>query len=182
MKKPTFLKTLALFAGLLFLAASGWGQYVVNFDGTGETKTAYASGTVPLSGLNWNMTEALIGTEAAELISPPRTARLRGYGTSSLTMFENKTNGLGQISFNYRRYGTDTQVDWKVEYSVDDGVNWTQIGSVFTALASNDIQVFSESVNIEGSVRIRIKRATETGTANRRLNIDDIVLTVIDKT
>lgn len=32
-------------------------EYLANFDGDGETKTAFASGTVSLNGLNWDMTE-----------------------------------------------------------------------------------------------------------------------------
>jgi hypothetical protein len=81
------------------------------------------------------------------------------------------------VSFYYRRYGTDSQVDWKVEYSVDDGSSWIQIGDNFTPLASNDVQEFNEDVNVAGDIRVRIKRATETGTSNKRLNIDDILIT-----
>ncbi len=176
MRTITFLKTIALFAGLM-LSVSAYADYVVNFEGPGETKGAYASGTVKLSGLNWDMTEVLIGTDAADSINGLRSARLRGYGASAMTMLEDKTDGIGTISFLYRRYGSDAQVDWKVEYSTDGGTNWTQIGSDFTAPASDEVQVFSEIVEVTGNVRVRIIRATETGTANRRLNIDDITIT-----
>jgi len=175
-----FLKRFSrLFFLLTLMAMSGvvWGQYIVDFEGAGETKTAYASGSVTLSGISWNMTEALIGTEIAEIIGGTRSARLRGYGTSAMTMLANKLNGVGTVSFSYRRYGTDTQVDWKVEYSTNDGSTWTQIGDSFTAPASNDLQTFSVNLNITGNIRIRIKRATESGTSNRRLNIDDISIT-----
>ncbi|MGB3938822.1 MAG: ribonuclease, partial [Candidatus Cloacimonas acidaminovorans] len=148
-----------------------YGDYFVNFEGTNETKTAYASGNVTLSGLSWNMTEALIGNLANDWKNGTRSARLRGYGTSAMTMLENKTNGLGTLSFYYRRYSTEAQVDWKVEYSVDNGSSWTQIGSPFTAPASDTPSLFSEQVNVSGNVRIRIKRATELGTTDRRLNI-----------
>jgi len=150
-------------------------QYVVDFEN--ETKAGYPSATVALSGLDWDMTEALIGTLAADWKNGARSARMRGYGASAMTMLQNKTNGLGTLTFQYRRYGTDAQVDWKVEYSTNDGVDWVQIGSDFTAPDSDDVQTFSEVVNINADIRIRIKRATEDGTANRRLNIDDIVLT-----
>ena len=168
---------LFVFISVLFVSFSSKAQYFVGFEGTGETKTAYASGSVTLSGLSWNLTEALIGTEAGELITGVRVARLRGYGTSSMTMLENKPDGLGTISFKYRRYGTDAQVDWVVQYSKNDGVDWIQIGDVFTAPASDEIRTFSQAVNVTGNIRVRIKRGTETGTANRRLNIDDITIT-----
>jgi hypothetical protein len=182
MEKPlrnqkTFFASVFL---LLAFSVSGWGQYTVNFEGAGETKTAYASGTVNLNGLDWNMTEALIGIEANDFKNGARSARLRGYGASSMTMLENKTGGIGYITFQYRRYGTDAQVDWKVEYSTNDGVDWIQAGSVFTAPATDEVQIFLAKPNILGDARIRIKRATETGTANRRLNIDDIVITDFD--
>ncbi len=176
-KGPTPYLFAFLLTAAVFLPGVGWGQYVVDFEGPGETKTAYASGTVTLSGLNWNLTEVLIGTSAADWKNGARSARLRGHETSSMTMIESKPNGLGAISFQYRRYGTDAQVDWRVEFSTDNGLVWTQIGSDFTASATDDVQTFSETVNIPGNIRIRIKRATETGTDNRRLNIDDITIT-----
>ena len=132
---------------LFFSISLIYGDYTVNFEGTNETKTAYASGNVTLSGISWNMTEALIGNLANDWKNGTRSARLRGYGTSSMTMLANKTTGLGTLSFYYRRYGTDTQVDWKAEYSVDNGTNWTQIGSAFTAPASDNPSLFSEQVN-----------------------------------
>ena len=151
--------------------------YIVDFEGSGETKQAYASGTVTLSGLQWNMTEALIGTAAADFKNGIRSARMRGYGTSVISMLADKSSGIGTVSFQYRRYGTDAQVDWKVEVSTDGGTSWTQVGDTFTAPASDDVQNFSQMLNISGNARIRIKRATESGSSDRRMNIDDITLT-----
>ncbi|PKN73958.1 MAG: hypothetical protein CVU49_09675 [Candidatus Cloacimonetes bacterium HGW-Cloacimonetes-2] len=170
-------KTLVLLLFALLAIGAAYGQYLVNFEGATETKTGYASGTVNLSGLDWDMTEAVIGNLAADFYMGTKSARMRGYGTSSMTMLADKANGIGTISFQYRRYGTDSQVDWKVEYSSDNGTSWTQIGSAFTAPASDDIQTFSETVNVAGSIRVRIKRATESGTTNKRMNIDDITIT-----
>lgn len=163
---------------LLFLAFSLFtvqAQYTVNFEN--ETKTAYTSAAVSLSGIEWDMTESLIGNATADWKNGTKSARLRGYGTSSMTMLANKTGGIGNLSFLYRRYGTDAQVDWKVEYSINDGADWTQVGSTFTAPSTDEVQTFSVQMDVNADVRIRIKRATETGTANARLNIDDIVMT-----
>ncbi len=162
----------------LATAMDAMGQYIVNFEGDGETKTAYATATVSLSGKNWDMTDALIGTTSgSDWFNGLRSARMRGYGTSAMTMLADVAEGVGTLSFSYRRYGTDAQVDWKVEYSINGGTSWTQVGASFTALASDEVQTFSESINSSGSTRIRIKRATETGTVNARLNIDDITMT-----
>jgi hypothetical protein len=139
-------------------------QYLVDFEGADETKTGYASGVVTLSGLDWTMTEALIGTAAADFKNGARSARMRGYGVSSITMLDDLPN-VGQVSFVYRRYGTDSQVDWRVEYSSDQGASWIQVGSDFTAPSTNDVQIFSENVDLSVPVRFRIKRATETGSS-----------------
>ena len=160
-----------------FVSVMGFSQYAVDFEGASEVKTAYTSGEVTLSGLQWNMTEALIGTTATDWKNGTKSARLRGYATSSMSMIEDKTDGLGTLSFSYQRYGTDAQVAWKVEYSTDLGETWTQIGTSFTALAESTVQIFSEQVNVEGNVRVRIIADIASGTANKRLNIDDITLT-----
>jgi hypothetical protein len=167
-------KTGGTVPGISVVTAKG---YSAHFEGEGETKTAYASGTVNLSGLDWDMTEALIGTDADDWKTGVRSARMRGYGISAMTMLGDKANGAGSVSFYYRRYGTDPQVDWKVEYSTDQGSSWIQIGSDFTAPESDAVQLFAEEINVGGNVRFRIKRATETGSSNARLNIDDISLT-----
>lgn len=168
----SFYKT--LITGILLIPTLLFSQYVVDFEDA--TKVAYAAGTVNLNGLDWNMAEVLIGTSASDWKIGLNSARLRGYGTSVLEMTQNKSNGIGTISFSYQRYGTDTQVDWKVEYSIDNGSNWIQIGSDFTASALSEVQTFSQLVNVDGNVRVRIKRATETGVDNRRLNVDNITI------
>lgn len=150
-------------------------DYAVDFEGASETKTGYASGTVNLNGLDWDMTNALIGTLDADFKNGTKSARLRGYGDSAFTMLEDKADGLGTLSFAYRQYGTDTQVAWVAEYSTTGGASWIPIGSPFTGGAT--VATFNEPVNVEGPVRIRILSEPTEGAANRRLNIDDILLT-----
>ncbi|WP_276975034.1 choice-of-anchor D domain-containing protein, partial [Flavobacterium filum] len=150
-------------------------QYTTGFEDA--TKTGYASGSVTLSGITWNMTEALIGDTTTDWKVGTKSARMRGYAASAITMTQNKTNGMGVLSFQYRRYGTDAQVTWRVEYSTNDGGSWTQVGSDFTAPATDVVQTFSETVNITGNVRVRIKKAVETGASNNRLNIDAFSIT-----
>lgn len=119
------------------------------------------------------MDNALIGTLANDFFNGTKSARLRGYGDSKIEMLEDKTNGIGDVSFQHRRYGTDAQQPYDVEYSIDGGANWINIGS-FTS--GTTTQTFSQTINVAGNVRIRIKCAG-TGTTNKRTNIDDIILT-----
>ena len=101
-----------------------------------------------------------------------KSARLRGYGTSALTMLSD-LSGIGTVSFQHRRYGTDTQVSWIVERSLDQAMTWSEVGR-FTAGA--DASAFTAVLDIAGPARLRIRAAT-AGTANRRTNIDEIVIT-----
>ena len=149
--------------------------YFVDFEGPGETKTAYASGTVNLSGLDWDMTEAVIGDLEDEVIEGTRSARFSGKNTSSMTMLQDKTGGLGTISFKYRKFRNDAQADWKVEYSTTAGASWIQIGDSFTATST--VQTFSETVDAPGNVRVKISVVGTPGTSNKRMNLDDILMT-----
>lgn len=181
MTKLTFNRLSGLIIWLMgwlfvFASANTYAQYVVNFEGAGEVKTGYASGTVTLSELQWNMTEALIGTDASDFKNGLRSVRFNGKTGSSMTMLADKPNGLGTISFEYKRFGTDAQVEFIVEYSSNEGLEWTAIGNPFTAQATDEVQTFSEIVNVQGAIRVRI-RTLVTNTSNRRLNIDDIVMT-----
>ena len=154
-----------------FLREPSW---LIDFEGV--TKGNYDPGTLELSGLEWGFTAAMIGLD--DLEEERRSLRMRGYEESAFTLLEDLPDGLNRVSFLYRRYGSDTQVDWKVEYSVDQGESWTQIGDDFTAPASDDVQTFSKNVNVSDPARVRIVRASADGndSKNRRLNIDDIEL------
>ena len=80
-------------------------QYLVNFEGETEIKPSYASATVNLSGIDWDMTEALIGNSDPDWKVGLKSARLRGYGASGMTMLADKSGGIGSITFSYPRYG-----------------------------------------------------------------------------
>jgi hypothetical protein len=179
---PVKLASLLILIALLAMPGVGWGQYSVNFDGAsdGTSASAYGFTNHNLNGITWTGEQVIIPTTplAADWFNGVRSARLRGYSTSHMTMTSNKANGIGTISFNYRRYGTDAQVVWKVEYSTNDGGSWTQAGSDFTAPSNDDIQVFSVTANVSGNARIRIIHVSGGNTStNRRLNLDDLLIT-----
>jgi hypothetical protein len=150
----------------------GGSSYTTGFED--GTKTAYASGSVALSGISWNMTDALIGTDPSDFKVGSKSVRLRGYASSVITMLADTTGGMATISFQHRRYGTDTQIEWIVEYSTNGGSVWTEVGR-FTA--GGTAETFTASVNSAANGRVRI-RANDTGTGtNRRTNIDEFSIT-----
>ena len=166
--------------GLILTPSLLWAQYTVNFDGSGETKTGYASGSVTLNGIAWTLNEALIGTTAgSDWFNGTRSMRMRGRNGSVSYMTANKSNGIGTVSFGYKAYGSTadaSQQPWAVEYSTDNGSTWTQIGSNFTATGA--VQNFSQAVNVTGNIRLRFRLTTTPGaTGDRRVNVDDIQIT-----
>ncbi|MGI6198277.1 MAG: ribonuclease, partial [Candidatus Cloacimonadaceae bacterium] len=169
-------KKVCMILALSLLCLFAWADYSVDFEGPGETKGAYAAGDVSLSGISWNLTEVMIGTDTGEAVNGARAARFRGYGASVMTMLQDKTDGIGTISFYHKRYNTsDPSIDWKVEYSTNGGSSWQQAGANFSP--TSDIETFTAEVNVPGDARIRILPVSYTGSSNRRMNIDDILIT-----
>jgi hypothetical protein len=147
--------------------------YFVDFED--GVKSAYASGTVTLNGINWNLTETLIGTLAQDWKDGLRSARLRGFSSSIMSMLEDKEYGLGTVSLSYDQYGTDTsQATWVVEYSMNSGVIWTSAG---TFTATSVVQFFTTTINQPGNGRIRIRHLSGGDlVTNRRANVDNIFI------
>lgn len=157
-------------------------EYFVDFEGPGEVKTSYASGDVVLSGKNWNLDNVLIGTADNDMKFGLRSARFRHQDAldATMTMLEDKVNGLGTLSFYYARsnFANDrlpTAPVIVVEYSLDQGAEWLQIGNDIDFDGVDELTLFSQTVNVEGSVRIRFRSIS--GTDGRRFNVDDILMT-----
>lgn len=166
-------KIYSLFTILVLATGISAQTYTENFEAA-PTKTAYASSNVNLNGITWNLTDTIITNAAAsdpDWFNGTRSLRLRGYGSTSFAMQDNKVGGIGNITFSYRRYGTDTQNTYNVDWS-SNGSTWTTIGT-FTPTAT--VQTFNYALN-QSAARIRIV-ATISGGSNRRANLDDITLT-----
>ncbi len=175
------MKKITLLLITVLLSTFANAQYFVNFDEEGDHTgtTQYGFENHELNGILWSGEESIIPLTplAADWFTGVRSLRMRGYGDTHFTMVEDKPNGIGEVSFQYRRYGTDNQVEYVVEISIDQGNTWAPIASPFTAPSSDDVQTFSATVEQGGDARIRIKTTSETGTSNRRLNIEDITIT-----
>jgi subtilisin-like proprotein convertase family protein len=150
----------------------GGSSYTTDFED--GAKPGYASANATLNGISWNMTEALIGTDANDFKVGSKSVRLRGYNSSAMAMLGDTTGGLGVISFQYRRYGTDTQIEWIVEHSTTGGSVWTEAGR-FTAGAN--VATFTASVSSAANGRVRIRTDDTNTGANRRTNIDEFSIT-----
>lgn len=163
-------------AAIAFTGSAFGVPYLATMEAESELKPSYASGTVNLSGIDWDLTDSLIGNLDADFKIGAKSIRMRGYATTAITMIADKPDGAGVFSFSYRRYGTDAQQPYVVEYSSNSGTSWVQIGAEFTPPTTDDISTFSAAVNVFGNVRFRI-RCIGLGTVNKRMNIDDIQIT-----
>lgn len=147
-------------------------SYIIDFEA--EIKTSFSSTDIILgspTALDWNMTEVLIGDLDNDWKNGTKSARFRDRPNSAMTMLVNKPNGIGNITFQYRRYGSDSpQATWNVEWS-SNGEDWTTIGSI---TATADVQNFSYDLN-QADARIRI--ITIGDSSNKRMNVDDIMMT-----
>jgi hypothetical protein len=151
------------------------GQYVVNFENDGETKSSYTTGIVQLSGIDWELNNVLIGTTTNDYKNGQRAARLRAYDGAYMTMLADKLFGVENVTFVYRQYGTDTdQQTWAIEYSVNQGESWESIGEI---IPDANVRVFTANLHMDRLIRFRIRLTTSPGeTGNRRFNIDDIII------
>ena len=146
-------------------------NYIVNFEGAGETKASYASGNVTLSGLSWTLGETLIGTTSgSDRFNGIRSARMRN-STSSLTMLADLSSGATNISFYHAKYGADANAILALDYSTDSGGSWINAGTV--TVSSTTLTLYSTNVNVTGNIRIRIRK-TSTSSDSNRASVDDI--------
>ena len=177
-KKQPFVMRTALALFMVLCSVWGWGQYTVNFDGADDdtSTSSYGFTNHSLNGITWSGANSIIPTIplSGDWYVGVSSLRLRGYTGTHFTMTQNKPNGIGTVTFEYRRYGTDTQQAYKVEYSTDNGNTWTQLGVDFTAPANDNVSTFSETLNMDNA---RIRIIGGSGSSNRRTNIDNLVIT-----
>ncbi len=168
MKQKGFILVFILLCSIVSIFA----DYTVDFEA--ESKGSYTAGEVILNGINWNLDNTLIGNLSNDKKNGTKSARLRHIG--AMTMLEDKSGGLGTITFQYAKYGTDSVAPTlRVEYSTDGGASWIQVGTDFDTNTQAALTEWSQEVNVAGNVRIRI--TSISGTVGKRANIDDIVLT-----
>lgn len=166
------MKTLRTFFSLLFvttiLSLSANAQFFENFD-TGD-KAFYDGASVSLSTGDWYLEDALLGSLSNDKFNGSQGVRMdrRDGKTGNMYMQFDKTGGADEISFVYANYGSSTGNKLQVQYSTDQGANWTNLGSELTP--SGTLQEVTMAVNMEGNIRFKFVQSA----GDDRLNIDDI--------
>lgn len=93
------------------------------------------------------------------------SARFGKSSTSSLTMAEDKFNGMGTVSFLAAKWKDDSDAEITLSYL--NGSNW--VPAKTWTISASTMNSYSQALNITGTSRIKIEQ-----TKGGRLNIDDI--------
>lgn len=92
------------------------------------SKGGYATAIRNIEGYDWEFTESLVGALIGDKMEGERSLRFSGKTDSQFTQISEKENGIGAISFLYKSYPGDNQSEWIVQYTIDDGNTWIQVG------------------------------------------------------
>lgn len=144
------------------------------------SKGSYAAADVQCNAATWNMSNAMIGSDA-EKDKPRdgRSVRMKGYVASGTTittpahlmMVSDKECGCDSLWFWAGSYGNDKNVKIKVSYSIDGGNNWSPIVSELKL--ESDLHHYAYQVNATGKVRIKFESLV---TGSSRAIIDDVMM------
>ncbi len=158
-------KLLSLIVFVFLLNSVAQAQFFEDFE-QGE-KSYYAAGYDKLETGEWFFDDALIGNTAMDKKNGTRSARIRD---GHIAMNFDYPNGLIEVSFYGADFSNDTGGEVQVEYSVDGGNSWSDLGD--PVQLTPDLTQYSVTGSIEGSVRLRFIK-----TAGNRINIDDVHIT-----
>ena len=85
-------------------------------------------------------------------------------------MDEDRSSGIGTVTFYAHKWTNDANTVLAVEYSTDGGQTWTEAGSA--PLDTKDFQRYDVTVGAVGTARMRLRQ-----TAGKRFILDDLEMT-----
>ena len=133
------------------------GAFVEDFEE--HSITCYTTGEYEGDAAKWNFVDVGVDKQdynAGYVYNGKQAARFGKTSTSSITMAEDKPNGIGVISFYARSYGSDNAATLTVSYSLDGGATWTKAGSIQT---TSTYAQYKFEVNKTGVGRIKIAQS-----------------------
>ncbi len=166
------LRSAAILFAITFSTTTINAQLFENFD-SGE-KSGYSGASVELSSGTWFLDDALLGSLSNDKFNGSQSVRMdrRNGKTGNIYMQFDKQNGADDVSFYLAHYGNNANgATLQVQYSVDAGSSWTNIGDEITAPA--DLTLYTIPVQIDGNIRFKFVQSGGTD----RMNIDDVLIT-----
>ncbi len=169
MRKVSWL-VISLFA-MLLPVSSLQAQLFEDFES--GSKSFYAGASVELGSGSWYMSDALIGNLGNDKFNGSFGARLdrRDGKQGAIYMEFDKPNGADELSFYMANYGSSSGNTVQVQYSIDQGTSWTNLGTEISA--TSDLEQVTLAVEKEENIRFKFIHAS----GSDRLNIDDILIT-----
>jgi endonuclease G len=141
--------------------------YRITEDFENATKGSYAAADISTPTGNWNFDNALVGNLAADLKNGSKSIRMK---TGKVTMnFD--VDGLSMLYISHGKYGTDPSSTWKLLYSTDGGLTYTQLGQ---DIIETNTTLVTDSFVVTPSAHLRFQIQNVGSTASARINLDDI--------
>ncbi len=144
------------------------------------TKTAWASGSTTLTTGSWFFSDALTGSDASDIKTGNKAARVRGQGTNGYIETEFTIKGLKKVTLNAAQTNFSEPAGtpaFELQVSVDGGA-WTKVGNTQNpAKGAFGTAPYEFDVNAgdNANVKVRILNTSPMGSANQiRINIDDV--------
>ncbi|MFB9863611.1 DUF5689 domain-containing protein [Rufibacter immobilis] len=140
---------------------------------------------IDLASGNWKLYQSILAsTFGSDRFNPSGLQSIRVQQNLSenayIQMNFDVPNGASMVTVSYGSYGSDASSTFRLEYSQDGGVTWTQIGPDISNAASVP-KLATFPMNIQGPVRFRINKLGLGTTDNKdilngRLSIDDFTI------
>jgi len=133
--------------------------------------SCYSTKTFQGTAAKWNVTDGGFGTDTKDKnFNNSVTLRMGKKATSTIAMNEDKTGGIGTVTFDAAKWGTDADATIQVEYSTDGGATWLQAEAV--NISTSSASSYAVKVETAGNGRIRLRQ--ESGS---RWFVDNIGIT-----
>nr|WP_321376290.1 endonuclease [uncultured Bacteroides sp.] len=137
------------------------------------SKGSYTTSSADCTTGNWTFVNSLfMAGELKDLKNGTKSARLKP--TGSIYMNTDKQNGAGTLSLLAGTFGTDAATTIGIYYSSDAGTTWNTVAE--NVAVSNSLKEYKYSINISGSIRIKVVNLTASS-GSSRVNVDDISMT-----
>lgn len=143
-------------------------DFVEDFENAKIIDSYPESGTINGTAFRWNSKDAgVCGRPVGDKFNGTRSVCFGKKGNSSIEMQEDIQDGVSALSFVAALYGSDSDAEMDIMYSVDGGNKWTKLAS--EVISNTVLRQFNYSIDISSPIRFKFQK-----TSGKRFNIDDI--------
>lgn len=147
---------------------------------TNLVKDAYARANLELASGNWTFDGVTLVTKTdLRPINPDGTKGVQFNQRNEVPLYLQMNfdvyRGASKVTILHGSYGADPGCTWRLEYSINGGATWSQVGD--DVVANNKTPEIAEfNMDIKGQVRFRVHKLALGADHNGRLNMDDFTI------